>query len=80
MMVTIQQALKSKAANQDELAAILNSLGADGYTADQPADEVFALLNAEDYKDDLNKRHCNLIRAAQGAKGGAAGVLQVCML
>ena len=79
MLVTIQQALEKKGANPDELTAILGLLRADGYSADQPADEVFGLLDAEDYKEHLNKRQRNLIRAAQGAQGGIAGVLQVCM-
>ncbi len=79
MLVTIQQALVEKGANPDELTAILGLLHTDGYRADHPADEVFGLLDAEDYKDHLNKRQRNLIRAAQKAQGGVAGVLQVCM-
>ena len=68
MLVTIQQALEEKGANPDELTAILGLLHADGYSADHPADEVFGLLDAEDYKEDL-----------KGAQGSVAGVLQVCM-
>ena len=78
-MLTIQQALEKQGANPAELTAILDLLRHDGYLANQPADEVFGLLNAEDYKEDLNKRQRNLIRAAQGAQGGVAGVLQIGM-
>lgn len=56
-------------------------LGTDGYTRDKPAGPAFLLLDAEDYKGTLNKCQCNLIRAAQLAQGGNAGVLLMgCML
>ena len=72
---SIQQALEKEGATPDELTAVLDLLHPDGCSADMPTDRVFLLMNAEDYTENLNKRQRNLIRAAQVAQGGDAGVL-----
>ena len=78
-MVTIQQALQAGDATTDELTLILDVLAHDGFTRDKPAGQAFAWLDVEDYRDTLNKYQRKLIRAAQEATGGRAGVLLVCL-
>ena len=79
MVVTIQEALEAEGATPDDLAVILGRLGTDGYTGDKAAGSVFLLLKV-DYEETLNAYQCNLIRAAQLARGGGAGTLLGCML
>ena len=77
-MVTIQQALQAGNATPDKLTLILDVLANDGLTRDKPAGQAFTLLDVEDYRDTLNKYQRKLIRTAQLAQGGGAGVL-VCL-
>ena len=62
------------------LTVILDRLGTDGYTGDKAAGSAFLLLKAEDYVGTLNPYQRILIRAAQLAQGGGAGVPLGCML
>ncbi len=80
MVVTIREALAAEGATPDDLTDILDRLGTDGYTGDKAAGSVFLLLKPEAYEGTLNAYQCNLIRAAQLARGGSAGMLLGCML
>ena len=82
-MVTIQEALQAvKGATSDDVAIILDKLGAEGFTGDKPAepDSAFLALDAGSYKDTLNLYHRSMISAAQRMQGGVAGVLPGCLL
>ena len=80
MVVTIQQALIAGNATPDDVAVILDRLGTDGYAGEKAAGSAFLLLKPEDYEETLNPYQRNLIRAAQLAQGGGAGVPLGCML
>ena len=80
MVVTIRQALEAENATPDDLAVILDRLGTDGYAGEKAAGSAFLLLKPEDYEGTLNRYQRNLIRAAQHAQGGGAGVPLGCML
>ena len=79
MVVTIQQALVAGNATPDDVAVILDRLGTDGYAGEKAAGSAFLLLKPEDYEETLNPYQRNLIRAAQLAQGGGAGVPLGCM-